>query len=470
MNAARQMEESGMIGFEDATAPNELRPGATLSFLFICLFVVAIYARPEDVYPSIAALHLTLLLGLCAGAAFLWSLFLGEVSIIWSQELRIVLLLTAWFAAGIPFAYWRGGSFMVLTQIWLKTVLIFFLLTQTLITLKRIRTILWAIILSEFAVTTFSLLAPSQMTWKSCLGCEGAGDAERMVGVNHGFLYWNVLGIAIGMIVPYMAALFIAKRSALRSLLLVATIVSMFWMQVLTASRSGTIVVAFSVLLTSLFVARGSLRGKVIRTGTVLALLATICLAPAIFWDRLSTITDDNSAAVGTAEASADLSKNERLTLLMRSVTYTLEHPMFGLGLGNFDVANGNDLDTPEAWIGSHNTYTQISSEAGVPALLLFLGLLCAVLRNMKRVIQTTMNDPQYSELNLMARASVVSLAAFVLGALFAHKGYDYYAYTAPIAVAVGIQQIAAARQIGPQTAAQNLATQPQYFNSGWTL
>ncbi len=112
---------------EDAISSNELRTGAALSFIFVCLFMVAIYARPEDVFPSIAELHLTFLLGVCAAVSFLWCLFSGDVSLTWPRELRLVLLLTMWFAAGVPFAYWRGGSFIVLTQVWLKTALIFFL-------------------------------------------------------------------------------------------------------------------------------------------------------------------------------------------------------------------------------------------------------------------------------------------------------------------------------------------------------
>jgi O-antigen ligase len=272
------------------------------------------------------------------------------------------------------------------------------------------------------------------------------------------------------MILPYIAALFIAKRSALRSGLLAATIVSMSWMQVLTASRSGTLVVVFSVLLTSLLVARGSPRGRIVQWGTIFALVVTIFLAPAVFWERIATIADNDSAPVNTVGASADLSKQERYVLLMRSVTLTIEHPLFGLGLGNFDVVNGTELDKAEAWIGTHNTYTQISSEAGVPALFLLLALFYSVLQNMKQVMRMTMDDPRSTELNLLARASIVSLLSFFLGGFFAHKGYDYYAYTAPIAVAVGIYYIAAATQKTYALVSRSPASPQQHACPGWTL
>lgn len=449
-----------MVVREDATSSAELRPGAALSFFFVCLFMVAIYARPEDIFPSVGAAHLTFILGACAAASFLWSLFSGDVSLTWSRELRIILLLTAWFAAGVPFAYWRSGSLQVLTETWLKTVLIFFLLTQTLITLKRIRVVLWAIVLSALVVTLYSLAASSR----------GGEIGQRVIGISRGFLCWNFLGIALGVIIPYMAALFIAKRSAIRSILLAATIASMSWLQVLTASRSGTLVVAFSVILTCLLVSSGSSRGRIVRMGTVSALLVTICLAPGVFWERISTITDNDAAPANTEAGSADMSKQERFTLLMQSVTCTMEHPLFGLGLGNFNVASGSNSYSSVAWLGTHNTYTQISSEAGVPALLLYLALLYTVLNNMKQVMLVTNHDPQSVELNLMARASIVSLLSFVFAAFFAHIGYEYYVYTVPIAVAVGIRQITAARQIASMPFGRDLLSQPQHLSPGWTL
>src|SRR5215831_9501307 len=138
-----------------------------------------------------------------------------------------VLLLTAWYALGLPFALWRGGSLEVLTQVWSKTLLIFLLLTQTLVTAKRIQVLLWAIILSELVVTGFSIMQSSQVVWVG----------ERLSGVNQGILGWNFLGFEVALTIPYIAALFITERSVLSTCVLAASSLSMLWMLVLTASR-----------------------------------------------------------------------------------------------------------------------------------------------------------------------------------------------------------------------------------------
>lgn len=431
---------SSNVKNEAITAP--VPCGDRLSFAFVCLFIIAIYARPEDMFAFVGRLHLTMVLGLCASVSFLWSLFAGQVVLSWPRELRLVLLMTLWFAVGVPFAYWRGGSFELLTQTWARTLLVFFLLTQTLVTLKRIRVLLWAVILSELVVTVVSLAAPRSETWRACLNC-GIGD--RMSGINQGILYWNVFGIAIGITIPYMAALFISKRSMVRSLLLLLTIGAASWMLVLTASRSGTLDVALAVILTLLLLSRGTSRGNVIGIGIVIALLATILMAPSVFWSRMSTLSGDQST--NAAEVSAVTSENERSDLLSRSIQETLEHPLFGLGLGNFGVYGGTYLAGPEAWLASHNTFTEISSETGIPGLLLFIALLAIVLVNMRDTSRAMADNPA-SEVNLLARATIASTITLIFGCLFANISYEYYLYVCPVAIAVGIYQVAARQRL----------------------
>jgi O-antigen ligase len=315
--------------------------------------------------------------------------------------------------------------------VWLKTLFIFFLLTQTLLTLKRIRALLWAIILSELAVTGFSIIQSSKVTWVG----------ERMLGFNQGILGWNFLGIAAAVTLPYIAAILVLTRSALKSALLITASLSMMWMLMLTASRGGVLNVVFSVVLTWLFVLCGSVRGRIIGAGIILAMVLAVCLAPTVLWQRLGTIWGDPDIYAGQVAASAEESKEDHLSVLVRSIQYTLEHPIFGLGLGNFQVASGTELGQPSAWMGTHNTFTEISSEAGIPALLLFLGLIVTAMRNVGKA-GALIQGPEGMELQLIARATKASLLSFAFGAFFAHLAYEYYCFY-PLAVAVGVQHVA---------------------------
>ena len=424
---------------------------AKLGFLFLWLFTVVVYARPEDIVPALGQLHLTFAFGLCSGLAFLGALLSGKVRVLWSRELQIVLLLTAWYVAGVPFAFWRAGSLQVLTQVWLKTLFIFFLLTQTLVTLERVRRLLWAIILSELFVTSFSIVQSSRVIWVG----------GRMLGVNLGMLGWNFLGIAAAITIPYIAAIFVLRRSLLATVALAATFFSMLWMVVLTASRGGLLNVVFSIILTSFLILRGSSRGRIVGMGIVVALVLAIGLAPQVFWQRLGTVWNGSDVYADQVAASAQESTEDRVAVLGRSVQYTMEHPLFGLGLGNFEVASGTDLGQSGAWIGTHNTFTQISSEAGIPALLLFAGLLIIASLNMAKISKAFSNKPDQRELNLMARATLVSLLSFAFGAFFAHLGYEYYFFY-PVAVAVGLQYVARTQKAPSRAPEKKFAVNPE--------
>lgn len=448
------LSESGKV----APGPHRVRPqvgagDAKAGFFFLWLFTVAVYARPEDIVPTLGQLHLTFVFGICSGLAFLGALLSGRTRLLWSRELQIVLLLTAWYIVGLPFAFWRGGSFQVFINLWLKTLFIFFLLTQMVITLERIRALLWAIILSELFVTGFSIIQSSQVIWVG----------GRMHGVNLGMLGWNFLGIAAAVTIPYIAAIFVLRRSMLTTALLGAAFFSMLWMVVLTASRGGLLNVVFSIMLTSVLILRDSSRGRMVAAGIVLALVCAVGLAPQVFWQRLETVWNSSHGWGNQVAASAQESTEDRVAVLKRSIDYTFEHPIFGLGLGNFEVVSGANLGQSAAWVGTHNTFTQISSEAGVPALLLFIGLLVTALLNMKRIGKAFSKVLENRELNLMARATLASLLSFVFGAFFAHLAYEYYFFY-PVAIAAGIQHVVwrSAARVPAQN--ENAILAPQVF------
>jgi O-antigen ligase len=265
--------------------------------------------------------------------------------------------------------------------------------------------------------------------------------------------------MAAALTIPYIAAIYLAESSFIETSLLIASVLSMMWMLVMTASRSGMLNVIFSIALTSLFILRGNPRGKVIGAGIVLILLVAISLAPGVFWQRMQTVWSDTDKAPSETATSARGSEAERLAVLNRSIKYTFENPIFGLGLGNLAVASGTELGRPDAWMGAHNTFTQISSEAGLPALGLFIFLLWTTLRGMKKLDRES-TGPEGSELKLMARATQVSLLSFMFGAFFAHIAYEYFLFY-PVAIGVALQHAAGTMPTPPTVATEVGTSEP---------
>src|SRR5215469_5674177 len=283
---ATEAFETGSVAARQKAARTQVasKAGAGWSFLFLLLFTVAVYARPQDIYPSLIVLHLPLVFGVCGSAAYLTALLSGNTSFYFPRELQIILVLTFWYMAGIPFAFWKTGSMQVFTGIWLKTLFALFLLTQTLVTLKRIRLLIWTVILSESIVTAITLLDQRHASW----------SGQRLGGLNLGFFGWNYFGIAVGMTIPYVAVLFLCRRSAVKTTGLAATCFCLMWMLVLTASRGGLLTVSLSIVLTFILILRHSSRGRKVLAMVILSLFIALVKAPPVLWERTETLWTDS--------------------------------------------------------------------------------------------------------------------------------------------------------------------------------
>ncbi len=403
-----------------------------LSFFFLLVFTALYYARPEDVLPALIPLHLPEVVAICAIIGYILARLRGGAPVVWSAELKIMLGLTLCFAASVPFSIWRWGSLTLLTQAWLKTLLIFFLLTQTVLTLARLRKLLWAILLCELFVSCVSIL-----TAKSLIVEEG----QRLQGATLGILSGNEFSIVVATTLPFLVAFLVESRSILKSGLLLATAGIVMRMTVLNASRGGVICLAMCLVLLLVMTGRSIFRGKVTGLILVAVVIGVAAFAPSVFWERIRTTWDEPKVASSAVTESAVASTAQRKALFRRSIEYTLENPIFGLGLGNFIVASGTRTGRASEWAGTHNSFTQVSSEAGIPALLLYLGLMLVTSRNMRTLSRECADDPVRAELELFARAALVSICTFMVGAFFAHLAYNLYSYYL-IAVAIGLQTV----------------------------
>jgi O-antigen ligase len=410
-----------------------VKPSAVnFTFILVWLFVFEAFVRLEDIFPITGALHPVLSLGIGAAIAQIHDVITGRARFLWSRELNAVLLLTGWFILGIPFAIWHGGSMRLLVDVWLRTLLFFFLLTQTLTTFGRVRKILWAVLLSELVASVASLLVRGNATYSV---------GGRFAGINKGLLGWNFLGITLSVTLPFLAWLYVTKRSALRTTILLAALGSSVWMVMLTASRGGLMGIILSLALTWWFVLRGTRRGRPLAALLILGLLVSVGLAPSVLWDRAATVWSSSPDQRNAEAASAEDSTEGRIRLLEASIADTLQHPIFGLGLGNFSVYQGNQGHST-GWYGTHNTFTQVSSEAGIPALLLLIYLIWVAIQNMKKVSHAPPSEKVSFEIRQLANATRASILIFVFTAFFAHIAYEYLLYSL-IGIAVGVWTVA---------------------------
>jgi O-antigen ligase len=180
-----------------------------------------------------------------------------------------------------------------------------------------------------------------------------------------------------------------------------------------TGSRGGFLSL---VIATAICLWEFSIRGK---RRYLLVLVAVAC---GMFWQSSGAVLIGRLK--GTLDpkqdtASAFDSAQQRQLLLWRSIEVTAEHPLFGVGPGNFAEVSGN-------WHVTHNSFTQVSSEGGLLAFAVYVLILSRGFKNVKATKRLTSGK---GELSLWAKALRASLFAYVIGSLFASTAYESFPY-----------------------------------------
>jgi O-antigen ligase len=219
------------------------------------------------------------------------------------------------------------------------------------------------------------------------------------------------------------------------------------YLVVRTASRAGLITIC--VLSLYIFFRVKPMQKVFMAVAAVAAVAGLASVIPASSLERYRTLISDD-VKYSAAGASAEESARGRKELLMDSLVLTMAHPVFGVGAGNFAPAASNrreKLGERAMWQVSHNTYTQVSSETGVPGLIIFLTAIMYCVRSTFRIYKKfrSFKDSDSATITDMAGALRLSWITFILLAAF-----DSLAYSLFVPVLMGLTElmIACARHV----------------------
>lgn len=233
---------------------------------------------------------------------------------------------------------------------------------------------------------------------------------------------------------------------ALASLAIFLTVVA------LTGSRGG-----FLALLVSgaayLTITRGARRASIFGALAV-ALVLMWFLAPESFRDRIRSIGD-------TSEDYNVTDYNGREQIWKRARGYIAEHPVTGVGMDNFPVAEGNYLAEAGShgkWSTTHNAYLQVASEMGLVGAAFFIGVLGIGFRAAWWLGRAPSKDggaggpqPEF----------FAALSGFAAGAYFLSHAYFVPMY-AVVVLAIFAQRVREAQQWTPAIAGPAPRTLPR--------
>ena len=416
------VEPNGQSAVTAAVAPDATVSAAPFWALMCFSFVLLI--APQEIFPVLGPLRIALIAASVAIITYLLDRFRRRQPLtLLTREIWLSAGLMAWAIATVPLSFWPGGSVAFLLKFYLKSLAIFWLLSNVVSTLTRLRQVAWA--LSLMAVP-LAATAVGNFLSASFLPGLAAQAPRRIVGYDAPLTgNPNDLALMLNLIIPLGVALLLAvERPALR-VLLVAVITLDVLAVIVTFSRGG-----FLTLMTIAGVYVWKLRGRPQRTLAWAALalaLACLPLLPAGYMDRLATITNIDSDVTH----SAQLRWNDTVT----AAKFVVANPLVGGGVGMNALTLNHERGF--GWSAIHNVYLEYAVELGMPGLILFLLLLVGCIKSAAIVQRRCAGVPGLRDLFYLAEGIQISLLAFSLAAFFHPVAYHlYFYYIAALAVA----------------------------------
>ena len=312
----------------------------------------------------------------------------------------LVYLYLAAVVVSIPFALWQGGAFVALRGLVPPVLLYsaFALCRPRRDVLDRMA--FWYLLVNL-------LFAANLQVFGRVFG----GRLQSTIGFYDSNDFASVMAVAL----PFGLAI-LTRASGWRrttgALLAVAVLIMGI---VASGSRGGTLAMAAGALV--------FLAGH--RGGKGLVLVVLMAFAAAITW--FTAPPTFKTRMLSLAHLENDYNTTDELgrkAVWRRGRQYIREHPMFGVGAGNFEIAEGQyneEVGRTGKWSAPHNAYLQAFAELGIGGGLIFLAMLltaAGIARQMWRPNLWARGPPLHRPEYLS------SLVAFAVGAYFLSQAY----------------------------------------------
>jgi O-antigen ligase len=196
----------------------------------------------------------------------------------------------------------------------------------------------------------------------------------------------------------------------------------------LTASRGGVLGLAAAWVL--LIVRQRRLGGRWLRSLVMAAIALALAVetVPTANWERLTSLP---GFVEGGEEGGGSIQRRQyAITVALRVAA---QHPLLGIGLGNWEYVRFH-TDPSRSTAPPHNSFVLTIAEAGLPCLLLYLGLFWLTIRELAQIERSpermALADDQ--RLGWIVRSIRVCLGAFLVFSLFAdlwELAYFYFLF-----------------------------------------
>ena len=407
-----------------------------IAFAGLFLFTLLLYLRPNELFPdALGTFPITKIVAAIAVFAYLASkLGSGDALTIKPFELKLLGGIALLALAFTPLAAAPMDSIDMLLDMFIKVIIIFILMINVVRTRSRLRlmmslvvvcgTIFAALAIKSYLVGDFTVIE------KMNVGVVGL----RITGAVGGFFgNPNDLATSLNMLLPLAVVLALTNRGSKRVFYFLCSAILTAGV-VVTFSRGG-----FLGLLTlgAVLMWKAGRQNRVVTAMAFAVMLGVMILAaPGGYAGRITSMFNIGEDPTGSSQARRDL--------LERAASVAIHHPIIGIGMGNFHIYSIHEQV-------AHNSYLEIAAELGLAGLGLYLLLIFAPLRSLRKIEDETaiansrassrVRDPKERETHYMSIALQGVLFAYIVCSFFGSIQYQWFLYY-PVAYAIALRRI----------------------------
>jgi O-antigen ligase len=384
-------------------------------FLGLLVLMTLHFVQPSEMIPALAPLRIELVYGILVFAILVFQKGSAIKDVILTDRIvRGTLLLEALVIFSIPFAIWPGGAASV-AQVLLKMIILQLLISLFVDSQERLRYILWLLVsfLMWFAGSSFSAYLHG--------GFYTIDGVQRAEGINSMVGGPNELAGLLLALLPFLVALIHCSKQIVVKLLLCGCGALALFVFALTGARISMI----ALIALGIF--------YVVRSKRKLLSLAAVIAAGCLLWLSLPQeyqnryLTVKQYAEGGELDASNKL----RLQIWQAGGRMFLDHPILGVGPGQFPTAFGTIYsgNVHGAWMEPHSLLLQVTCELGLVGLGIFSYLVFQIWKANRWILRISSSAPPMKTNYEFATACSLMMIGIALISLVSHTLYRPYWY-----------------------------------------
>jgi len=398
------------------------------------LYLFIVVSRLFDV--TLSALHIPMVLFVL----MVVGIFAGSPRQAMQSRFTLVLAaMVGWVGVAVLFSSWQGGS----VQFWMDSLQSWVLAIAIMAGATTFRHCVGLMYTMAFGPLVAALLSFH-------FGVNADGRLALFRGT-----YADPNQFAMGLLIALPFWFLMLKRvSTPKKVFCGLFICLLLYVFLRTGSRGG----AIGLAITGLFMVwQASMKQRaVVFLLSVTLLVSAFLLLPDYLRARYFTFLTPQSEAVGREgeRLGADAaSAAGRLQLIWDAIDMTIHNPLVGVGPGQFamrrwEAAKGEGRGNVGNFV-THNSYTQMSSETGIPGLMILIALLYGCFKVIGSVLRTGRSREYQVPREVLDAGIFLRLALIALSvcAFFLSVGYSQLFY---IMAAITAAYYHAAQKNGP--------------------